>query len=87
MAEIPAPARFIDLARYPVHDLSDRRAQDLIARCRSDLETQAFTVLDDFLTPEAVSRFWQESMALHDRTVRREAVRSACRRVCPLTFS
>lgn len=77
MAEIPAPARFIDLARYPVHDLEDARTQALIARCRAELETQAFTVLDDFLTPEAVSRFWEESMALHDRTVRREAVRSA----------
>ncbi len=77
MVELPEPAQFIDLARYPVHDLADSRTQALIARCRNDLETQAFAVLDDFLTPQAVDRFWRESMALHDLTVRREAVRSA----------
>ena len=77
MAEIPGPARFIDLERYPVHDLDDPRTRALIARCRAELDSQAFAVLDDFLTPEAGARFWQESMALHDRTVRREAVRSA----------
>jgi hypothetical protein len=77
MADIPAPARFIDLERYPVHRLDDPRTQALLERCRTDLETQAFTVLEDFLTPDAVQLFWDESMALHDRTVRREAVRSA----------
>ena len=77
MAEIPGPAHFIDLERYPVHDLDDPRTRALIARCQADLDRQAFAVIEDFLTPEAVARFWQESMALHDRTARREAVRSA----------
>lgn len=77
MADLPDPARFIDLERYPVHRLDDPRAQALIARCRMELETQTFAVIEDFLTPAAVLRFWQESMTLQDRTVRREAVRSA----------
>jgi len=77
MADHPAPADCIDLERYPVHDLKDPRTQALIARCRDDLETQAFAVLDDFLTPAAVSRFWNESMSLLGQAHRREAVRSA----------
>jgi len=77
MAEIPAPARFVDLARYPVHDLDDPRTRDLIARCRADLDRQAFAVIEDFLTPGAVARFWQESMALDVVISRREKVRSA----------
>ena len=77
MADVPVPARFIDLERYPVHRLDDPRTQALLARCRTDLETQAFAVLDDFLTPAAVRRFWSEAMQLHDLTARREAVRSS----------
>ncbi len=77
MPDNPAIARLIDLDRYPVHDLADLRTQELIARCRADLESQAFAVLDDFLTPAAVSLLWHESMSLMDRSHRREAVRSA----------
>jgi hypothetical protein len=77
MAEPATPAAWIDLERYPVHDLTDPRTRALIARCRAELDSQAFAVLHDFLTPGAVARFWQEAMALHDRTARREAVRSA----------
>lgn len=77
MAEVPEAARFINLERYPVHDLSDPLTESLIVRCREDLESQAFAVLDDFLTPEAVSLFWDESMTLSDLTARREKTRSA----------
>ena len=77
MVESPDAARFINLERYPVHDLSDPLTRTLIARCRQDLEGQAFAVLEDFLTPEAVTRFWDESMTLSDQTARREATRSA----------
>ena len=77
MADIPAPARFIDLARYPVHDLQAPATRALIERCRADLESQAFAVIDDFLTPDAVACFWDESMSLLGQANRREAVRSA----------
>ncbi len=77
MAELPDVARCIDLERYPVHDLDDPVTRDLIAHCRAELRTQAFSALEGFLTPEAVSRFWDESMSLSDHTVRREAHRSA----------
>ena len=77
MVEIPEPATFINLARYPIHDPGDDATRALIERCRGELESQAFTVLDDFLPHEAVARFWDESMALSDLTVRREKTRSA----------
>jgi hypothetical protein len=77
MAEIPAAARFVDLERYPVHDLDDPNTRALVARCQAELASQAFTVLEDFLTPQAVRRFWDESMSLHHLVNRREAVRSA----------
>lgn len=77
MAENVDPTSFINLARYPVHNITDPVTQALIARCRGELESQAFAVMDDFLTPEAVSLFWYESMSLSDLTARREKTRSA----------
>jgi hypothetical protein len=77
MTEVSEAKGFINLERYPVHDLSNPLAKSLIERCRKDLESQAFAVLDDFLTHEAVSRFWDESMTLSDLTARREKTRSA----------
>jgi hypothetical protein len=77
MAENVDPTSFINLARHPVHDIADPVTQALIERCRGELESQAFAVLDDFLTPEAVSLFWDESMSLSDLTARREKTRSA----------
>ena len=77
MAENVDPTSFINLARYPVHNIADPVTQALIARCRGELESQAFAVMDDFLTPEAVSLFWDESMSLSALTARREKTRSA----------
>lgn len=77
MAELPAAAGFVDLGRYPIHDLDDPRTRALVARCRAELDGQAFTVLDDILTPAAVSRFWDEALSLDVAIARREKVRSA----------
>ena len=69
-------SRFVDLDRYPITDLDAPAAQSLIEHCCQDLESQAFSVLEDFLTADAVSQFWTESMALAGDVVRRGAVRS-----------
>lgn len=72
-----APSAFVDLSRYPIDDLETPVCRTLVARCRDEIARHAYCLLDGFLTPAAVSRFWQESMSLAPVANRRDAVRSA----------
>ncbi len=45
----------IDVTRYPLDDDTGEGRQDLVAQCRSDLESQGSFSLDGFLRPEALA--------------------------------
>lgn len=55
------PARFVNLARYPVHDLAAPEAARLVEHCRRELRERGACVLHDFLSPMGLERMVRES--------------------------
>jgi hypothetical protein len=53
----------LDLERYPIDDLDNAAARELIERCRSQLDREGLCVLPGFLGAEAVSRSAAEIQA------------------------
>jgi hypothetical protein len=58
------PARFVDLARYPILDLDAPAARELVAHCRSQLAASGACELPGFVTPAATERMVAESDTL-----------------------
>jgi len=47
---------FLDLDRYPLHDLTSGRGRDLVERCRRDLDARGMFDLVGLVRPEALRR-------------------------------
>ncbi|MGB3808836.1 MAG: hypothetical protein WA943_02000 [Parvibaculum sp.] len=65
-AQMPAdhPARLVDLARYPIHDLQSAEARTLVQRCHDELVATGSCMLPGFLTAEALAAMRQEAREL-----------------------
>ena len=48
--------RIVDLKRFPIHQLDGVSGQELITRCKEDLENDGMFNLDGFLTPFAIKQ-------------------------------
>ncbi|HXN87270.1 MAG TPA: hypothetical protein VN867_14445 [Candidatus Binataceae bacterium] len=59
-----SPAKLIDLARYPIFDLTSDAAQTLTRHCRAQLDETGACELPGFLTPDAVELLTREGDAL-----------------------
>ncbi|MDH3689593.1 MAG: hypothetical protein OEU36_08980 [Gammaproteobacteria bacterium] len=46
--------KIFDLERYPIHDLSGRAGDELLQRCRQDIQKSGVCLLPGFLTPKAI---------------------------------
>ncbi|MFT5111311.1 MAG: hypothetical protein ACI8P9_000625 [Parasphingorhabdus sp.] len=55
---------FVDLDRYPIHELDSDAGQNLIARCHKMMAEDALCLLPDFLRAAAVSKLCAEITAL-----------------------
>ncbi|RIK97987.1 MAG: hypothetical protein DCC71_21365 [Proteobacteria bacterium] len=62
-----APARFVDLERYPILDLDAPPARTLVGRARAQLAASGACELPGFLTRDATARMAAESDALIGR--------------------
>jgi hypothetical protein len=60
-------SHFVDLERYPIHDLSGARAHALLARCHEMIREETICLLPGFLNPAATSEMAREINALADR--------------------
>jgi hypothetical protein len=58
------PARLVNLARYPVHDLASPEGQILVERCHDELMATGSCMLPDFLAPEALAAMVEEARRL-----------------------
>ena len=59
--------RFIDLDRYPVHDLTSTIRRDLVAETRDQMMGKGCFRIPQFLRPAAVETMRLEAEALHDQ--------------------
>jgi hypothetical protein len=59
--------RFIDLDRYPVHDVTDSTRRELVAETRDQMIGKGCFRIPQFLRPEAVDAMRLEATALHDQ--------------------
>jgi hypothetical protein len=57
-------ADLVDLARYPITDPASQAGEELIKRCRSDMETAGACQLPGFLTAKASASLAQEASSL-----------------------
>jgi hypothetical protein len=60
----PAPEALVDLARYPVGELTGRDGRALVDRCRRQLAESGACELPGFLTPTAVTALAEEAQTL-----------------------
>jgi hypothetical protein len=71
------PARYVDLARFPILDPDSTAGAAFLARCRAELEESGVCNLPGFLRPEAVEAMAEEALALlpmaYDKKTRRNA--------------
>lgn len=58
---------FIDLDRYPVHDLTSATRHELVAETREQMAGKGSFRIPQFLRLEAVEAMRSEAVALHDR--------------------
>ena len=57
-------ANLVDHDRYPITDLSGSAGQELVARCRSDLDSMGACRLPNFISPTAIRTLAAEAAAL-----------------------
>ena len=71
------PNRNVDLARYPIADISSAPGAAFLERCRAELAESGVCNLPGFLKPDAVARMVEEALALqhlaYDKKTRRNA--------------
>lgn len=58
---------FIDLQRFPIHDLTSPVRQQLVDKCRNDLETVGCSHVPNFILDSAVERMRDEALRLMDQ--------------------
>ena len=66
----------VDVERYPILDPDDPARQALIDRCRSDLASQQFCLIPDFVTPAALSVMAAEATRLETASNHNNALRN-----------
>lgn len=59
--------RFIDLDRYPVHDLTNATRSALVAETRDQMRALGCCRISNFVRPEAVAAMRGEAVRLHDQ--------------------
>jgi len=71
------PGRFIDLARFPVHDLAGAEGRDFLTACRAELAETGACNLEAFIRNDAAETMADEAMALiplaYEKNTRRNA--------------
>jgi len=58
------PGRYVDLERFPIHDIQSAEGLDFLSRCRAELADTGACNLDGFIRPEAVLAMAEEALAL-----------------------
>ena len=76
----------VDIDRYPIEDLNSHAAQDLIARCRRDLDEDAICVLEGFVRPQALAEMAAEGRALVPRAYSNANLRTPYAWMCNKGF-
>lgn len=57
-------SEFIDLSKFPIHDLGNSRREDLVAKARKGLEAFGCAHIPNFLKPEAIEAMRLEATRL-----------------------
>ena len=55
---------FLDLERFPIHDLTSKKRAALVADCRKDLEKWGCAHVPDFITPSAIQKMKEEAFRI-----------------------
>ena len=55
---------FLDLERFPIHDLTSKKRAALVADCRKDLEKWGCAHVPDFITPSATQKMKEEAFRI-----------------------
>ena len=61
----PDPRSFVNLERYPVHQLETKKGQEFVQQCQGTLDASGLLKLPGFLTPLALKSFLGEEAAGH----------------------
>ena len=64
---------FLDLERFPIHDLTSDKRSDLVARCRQNLEKWGCAHVPDFITSSAIQKMKEEAFRIMDGARRAHA--------------
>ena len=71
------PRRYIDLGRFPIHDLEGATGKSFLARCQAELADTGACNLDGFIRREAAAAMSGEALALlplaYEKNTRRNA--------------
>ena len=70
------PQDVIDLDRYPIGDRDDPRRAELVARLKSELDSQQYCALPGFLRPDALATAAEEGRAARSRAFDNNARRN-----------
>ena len=60
---------FIDLARFPIHDLTSKARAELVATCRAGLSDSGCVVISQFIREEATTAMRDEALRLMQHAV------------------
>ena len=58
----------VNLKKYPIDDLENPITQELIKKCRSQLDKTGCSVIPNFILEESLSRMAEEAERLYDKT-------------------
>jgi hypothetical protein len=58
------PGQYVDLGRFPIHELQSADGRNFLASCRADLSETGACNLDGFILPKAVRDIAEEALAL-----------------------
>ncbi|HXQ41592.1 MAG TPA: hypothetical protein VN821_10005 [Candidatus Udaeobacter sp.] len=58
------PGQYVDLGRFPIHELQGAEGPKFLARCRAELAETGACNLDGFILAEAARRMAEEALAL-----------------------
>jgi hypothetical protein len=64
---------FLDLERFPIHDLTSEKRAKLVAQCRQNLEKWGCAHVPDFIIPRAIEKMKEEAFRIMDGARRAHA--------------
>src|SRR5437899_10840106 len=71
------PARYIDLKRFPIHDLEGGGGQEFLVRCRDELNDTGACNLQGFIKDGVIEEVAREAQALVSLAHRKDRTRNA----------